>query len=67
MLAEDGSLANPARPMAGSLPKRKEWIPSLDVAYTFQSHEKKSVMRRMAEVVNGDAIVVKANRRVEVR
>jgi len=59
MLTEEGSLANPARPMAGTLPKRAEWIPSLDIAYTFQSNEKKSVMKRMAEVVNGDAIVVK--------
>lgn len=38
---------------------RLEWIPSLDMAYTFQSQEKKGVMARMKEVVNGDVICAK--------
>jgi hypothetical protein len=50
MLHQDGTLANPARPLAGILPQREEWIPSLDIAYTFQAPKKKNVMARMAEV-----------------
>ena len=38
---------------------RQEWIPSLDVAYTFQANAKKGVMGRMKDIVNGDAIAAK--------
>jgi hypothetical protein len=36
-----------------------EWIPSLDVAYTFQSRSKKAVQSRLNGIVTGDGILAK--------
>mmetsp|Transcript_32935 Transcript_32935/g.63262 ORF Transcript_32935/g.63262 Transcript_32935/m.63262 type:complete len:884 (-) Transcript_32935:291-2942(-) len=59
MVDAQACLTRVARPLAGSVEGRLEWIPSLDMAYTFQSQEKKGVMARMKEVVNGDVICAK--------
>jgi hypothetical protein len=51
-------VAAPERPLAGT-ENRQEWIPSLDVAYTFQSRAKKAVQSRLNGVVTGDGILAK--------
>mmetsp|Transcript_28281 Transcript_28281/g.34349 ORF Transcript_28281/g.34349 Transcript_28281/m.34349 type:complete len:858 (-) Transcript_28281:68-2641(-) len=58
MTSELGVITNINRPMSGD-GTRTEWIPSLDTSYSFQSEDKKSLMKSLTEVVTGEKILAK--------